>query len=38
VRSRDDWLWRKQLKYYLSTTSRKAVIRMSDAEFAYTYE
>jgi len=38
VRSRDDWLWRKQVRYYLDPSSKKAVIRMSDAEFAYTYE
>ncbi|KAL3666923.1 hypothetical protein V7S43_007870 [Phytophthora oleae] len=42
-RSVTDWIWQKQLRFYLD--SRKAgkeappcLIRMNDAEFAYTYE
>ena len=31
-----DWLWQKQLRFYLD--SNKAVIRMVDAQFNYTYE
>ena len=31
-----DWLWQKQLRFYLD--SSKAVIRMVDAQFNYTYE
>lgn len=32
-----DWQWSKQLRYYMNEKGR-AVIRMHDAEFAYTYE
>ena len=31
-----DWLWQKQLRFYLDNS--KAVIRMVDAQFNYTYE
>lgn len=31
-----DWLWQKQLRYYLD--AGRAVVRMCDAEFDYTYE
>jgi dynein heavy chain 2, cytosolic len=31
-----DWLWQKQLRFYLD--NNKAVIRMVDAQFNYTYE
>lgn len=31
-----DWHWKKQLRYYLD--KNKAVIRMHDASFDYTYE
>ena len=31
-----DWLWQKQLRFYLE--SSKALIRMVDAQFNYTYE
>ena len=31
-----DWLWQKQLRYYV--VQGKAVVRMVDAEFDYTYE
>lgn len=32
-----DWLWRKQLRYYLDN-SGNCVLRMVDAEFMYSYE
>ncbi|RNF09395.1 cytoplasmic dynein 2 heavy chain 1 isoform X1 [Trypanosoma rangeli] len=32
-----DWLWRKQLRYYLDYEN-KCVLRMVDAEFKYSYE
>lgn len=32
-----DWLWRKQLRYYLDSTG-SCVLRMVDAEFKYSYE
>ena len=31
-----DWFWKKQLRYYLQ--SNKAVVKMHDASFEYTYE
>jgi dynein heavy chain 2 len=31
-----DWVWRKQLRYYYE--NKKAVVRMHDASFEYTYE
>ena len=39
ARCRDlsDWQWQKQLRYYLNS-SDMCVMRMSNAEFAYTYE
>lgn len=36
VRSKDDWMWRKQLRYEM--VGKRVMIRMSDAQFAYTYE
>lgn len=33
-----DWLWKKQLRYYMDSKGELCVIRMVDAEFAYTYE
>ena len=36
VRNIYDWLWQKQLRFYLE--HNKAVIRMVDAQFNYTYE
>jgi dynein heavy chain 2 len=32
----EQWQWKKQLRYYYE--SNKAVVKMSDAKFAYTYE
>lgn len=32
----DDWIWQKQLRYYLK--SGGAVIKMSSARFGYSYE
>ncbi|KDO32540.1 hypothetical protein SPRG_03015 [Saprolegnia parasitica CBS 223.65] len=37
VTSLSDWLWQKQLRFYLDK-SGKVVIKMHDASFAYTYE
>ena len=37
VTSLDDWLWQKQLRFYLDNT-QTAIMRMVDAEFQYTYE
>jgi dynein heavy chain 2 len=31
-----DWLWQKQLRFYLD--NNRAIIRMVDAQFNYTYE
>lgn len=31
-----DWTWQKQLRFYLE--NNKAIIRMVDAQFNYTYE
>ena len=31
-----DWLWQKQLRFYLE--NNKAIIKMVDAQFNYTYE
>jgi dynein heavy chain 2 len=33
-----EWTWKKQLRYYMDQKSGKAVLRMCNAEFAYTYE
>ncbi|KAF1791084.1 P-loop containing nucleoside triphosphate hydrolase [Phytophthora cactorum] len=42
-RSISDWIWQKQLRFYLDTRKSDkdpppCLIRMNDAEFAYTYE
>ncbi|KAF4324411.1 hypothetical protein G195_002224 [Phytophthora kernoviae 00238/432] len=43
-RSASDWIWQKQLRYYLEPRKQSSKdpppcsIRMNDAEFAYTYE
>ncbi|KAG4054485.1 Cytoplasmic dynein 2 heavy chain 1 [Phytophthora cactorum] len=42
-RSISDWIWQKQLRFYLDTRKSgkdppPCLIRMNDAEFAYTYE
>ncbi|OQR98203.1 dynein heavy chain [Achlya hypogyna] len=37
VSSLGDWLWQKQLRFYLDKAG-KVVIKMHDASFAYTYE
>lgn len=37
VHSADDWIWRKQLRFYLNAEQRCS-IQMVDAEFSYTYE
>jgi dynein heavy chain 2 len=36
IRNNYDWLWQKQLRFYLE--NNKAIIRMVDAQFNYTYE
>ena len=36
VSSVNEWLWQKQLRFYMR--ERKCVMRMVDAEFNYTYE
>ena len=36
VRKNTDWQWQKQLRYYVEGT--RAVVKMSDARFEYTYE
>ena len=36
IRNAYDWLWQKQLRFYLE--NNKAIIRMVDAQFNYTYE
>ncbi|XP_066286377.1 cytoplasmic dynein 2 heavy chain 1-like isoform X1 [Branchiostoma lanceolatum] len=33
-----DWMWQKQLKFYLNSKTKQAIMRMVDAEFDYTYE
>ena len=38
VRSIDDWLWKKQLRFYMDKETKKATIQMVDADFEYTYE
>ena len=38
IRSIDDWLWQKQLRFYMDKQSSKATISMVDADFEYTYE
>ncbi|XP_050986096.1 LOW QUALITY PROTEIN: cytoplasmic dynein 2 heavy chain 1 [Labeo rohita] len=37
IHSTDDWIWKKQLRFYLNTDQRCS-IQMVDAEFNYTYE
>lgn len=37
VHSTDDWLWKKQLRFYLNTDQR-CTVHMVDAVFNYTYE
>uniref|UniRef100_A0A9J7YQK8 Cytoplasmic dynein 2 heavy chain 1 n=1 Tax=Cyprinus carpio carpio TaxID=630221 RepID=A0A9J7YQK8_CYPCA len=37
VHSTDDWIWKKQLRFYL-TADQRCSIQMVDAEFSYTYE
>ena len=32
----NEWIWKKQLRYYYEKS--KAVVRMHDAKFEYTYE
>ena len=34
----NDWLWQKQLRFYLSPSTSKCIVRMVNAEFDYTYE
>ncbi|XP_074620352.1 cytoplasmic dynein 2 heavy chain 1-like [Acropora palmata] len=36
IKSLDDWMWQKQLRFYLQ--KQICLIRMCDAEFHYTYE
>lgn len=36
IRNTYDWLWQKQLRFYLE--NNQAIIRMVDAQFNYTYE
>ncbi len=38
VKSSDDWLWQKQLRYYLDGEKGSAKVVMVDASFEYTYE
>ena len=38
VRSVDDWLWKKQLRFYMNQQTNTATISMVDADFEYTYE
>ena len=33
-----DWEWQRQLRFYISPKDSSCVMRMSDAEFMYTYE
>lgn len=37
VEKESDWLWKKQLRFYLDSTG-SCVLRMVDAEFKYSYE
>uniref|UniRef100_A0A672SRC3 Dynein cytoplasmic 2 heavy chain 1 n=1 Tax=Sinocyclocheilus grahami TaxID=75366 RepID=A0A672SRC3_SINGR len=37
IQSTDDWIWKKQLRFYL-TADQRCSIQMVDAEFSYTYE
>ncbi|RLN86865.1 hypothetical protein BBJ28_00018703, partial [Nothophytophthora sp. Chile5] len=44
-RSTSDWIWQKQLRFYLDAAGKQpkkeappCLLRMNDAEFAYTYE
>ena len=37
ILSCEEWLWQKQLRYYMGP-NKQAIMRMVDAEFAYTYE
>ncbi|XP_039269307.2 cytoplasmic dynein 2 heavy chain 1-like [Styela clava] len=36
ISSTSEWMWQKQLRYYIK--SKAGIMRMVDAEFAYTYE
>lgn len=36
VSSTEEWIWQKQLRYYMKTSN--GIMRMVDAEFDYTYE
>jgi dynein heavy chain 2 len=36
IRNLYDWLWQKQLRFYLE--NNRAIIKMVDAQFNYTYE
>eukprot|EP00117_Sycon_ciliatum_P036543 scpid1236/ scgid27488/ Cytoplasmic dynein 2 heavy chain 1; Dynein heavy chain isotype 1B len=38
VKSADNWLWQKQLRFYATDTQGACVMRMVDAEFAYSFE
>ena len=38
ARSIDEWLWKKQLRFYMNQQSSTATISMVDADFEYTYE
>ncbi|CAM9144794.1 unnamed protein product [Heterosigma akashiwo] len=38
VEDLDLWVWQKQLRYYLLPKTDRAVMRMSNAQFDYTYE
>ena len=38
VKSRSDWYWHKQLRFYVKPDTGKCFIKMADAENAYTYE
>ncbi|KAL6598153.1 dynein heavy chain and region D6 of dynein motor-domain-containing protein [Neocallimastix sp. 'constans'] len=37
VKNVDEWIWKKQLRYYLDKNN-KCIIKMNNAEFNYTYE
>lgn len=36
IRSAEDWVWKKQLRFYMK--DQKCYVQMVDAEFQYTYE
>jgi len=38
VRDLTDWMWQKQLRYYLDEKTQLTLIKMSNASFDYTYE